>query len=133
MHTVNECELQKILQALATLSKRVDGLAIREVNKRDGGGNKGGGGGNNGNRGGGGGNHNTSGKKDNKENNANGGNKKWIYTKGVEYYPTWPYKKGQWFKKERDLAEKKLRGEDTAQWKKNKRERLKKDLAALGE
>ena len=60
MRTANECELQKILQALATLSKRVDALAIREGNKIDGGDNNSGGGGNNSCRGGGGGNHNTS-------------------------------------------------------------------------
>ena len=60
MRTANECELQKILQALATLSKRVDVLAIREGNKIDGGDNKSGGGGNNDGRGDGGVNHNTS-------------------------------------------------------------------------
>ena len=90
MRTTNKYELQKILQVLVTLSKIVDGLAIREGNKGDGGDNKGRGGGKNGDRGGGGGNHNTSGKNDNRENNANSGNKKWIYTKGMEYDPTWP-------------------------------------------
>ena len=74
--TAKKRELQKISQALVTLSKRVDGLAIREGNKWDGGNNKSGVGGNNGVRVGGGGNHNTSGKNDNKENNANGGNGK---------------------------------------------------------
>ena len=67
MSTANKRELQKVLQKLATLSKRVDGLAIREDNKGDGRYNKSGGGGNNGSRGGGGGNHNTSRKNDNKE------------------------------------------------------------------
>ena len=102
MRTAKERELQNISQALATLSKRVNGLAIREDNKGDGGNKKGGGGGNNGDRGGGGGNHNASGKNDNKENNANCYNKKWIYTKGMEYDPTWPYKKRQWFNKEQN-------------------------------
>ena len=60
MRTANEQELQKILQALATLRKRVDGLATREGNKGDGGDNRIGGSRNNGGRGGGDGNHNTS-------------------------------------------------------------------------
>ena len=84
MRTANESKMQKISQAIATLSKRVDGLSIIEGNKWDGGKNKSGGGGNNGNRGGGGGNHNTSRKNDNKENNANGSNEKWILKKGME-------------------------------------------------
>ena len=67
MRTANKRELQKVLQKLATLSKRVDGLAIREDNKGDGGYNKSGGGGNNGRKGGDGGNHNTSRKNNNKE------------------------------------------------------------------
>ena len=87
---------------------RVNGLAIREGNKGDGGDNKSRGGEKNGGRGGGG-NHNTSGKNDNKKNNANVGNKKWIYTTGMDYNLTCPYKKRQWFKKERNPAEKKLR------------------------
>ena len=99
MRTANERELQKMSQALATLSKIVHILAIREGNKGDGGNNKGGGGGNNSDRGGGGGNHKTSGLK---KKNANGGNKNCITTKDMEYYPTWPYKKVQWFKKERN-------------------------------
>ena len=66
MRTSNERDLQKIPQALATLSKRVDGISIREGNKGDGGDKKSGGGGNNVSRGGGGGYHNTSGKNDNK-------------------------------------------------------------------
>ena len=61
MRTANESELQKILQALTTLSKRVGRLAIREGNKGYCGDNKGGGRGKNDDRGGGGGNHNTSG------------------------------------------------------------------------
>ena len=122
--TANEHDLQKILQAFATLSKRFNGLAIKEGNKGDSGDKKGGGGGNNGNRGGGGDNHNASGKNYNKENNANCYNKKWVYTKVVEYDPTLLYKKIQWFNKERNLADKKLRREDPEQWKKNKRARL---------
>ena len=94
------------MQALATLSKRVDGLAIREDNKGDGGNNKSGGCGNNGGRGGGGGNHNTSGKNDKKLNNTNGGNDKWIYKKGMEYDTTCTYKKRQWFNKEWKLGKK---------------------------
>ena len=109
MRTANERELQKILQALAPLSKRVNGLAFREGNKGDRGDKKGGGGGNNGDRGGGGDNHNASGKNYNKENNANCYNKKWVYTKVVEYDPTLLYKKIQWFNKEWNLADKKLR------------------------
>ena len=66
MRTANERELQKISQALATHSKRVNGLAIREGNKGDDGNKKGGGGGNKGNRGGGSGYHNASVKNDNK-------------------------------------------------------------------
>ena len=66
MRTVNKREIQKILQAIDTLSKRVDVIAIREGNKGDGGDNKNGGGVNNGGRCGGGGNHNTSGKNDNR-------------------------------------------------------------------
>ena len=74
--TANKRKLQKISQALATLNKRVDGLAIREGNNGDGGDNKSESGGNNRDRGSGGGNHNTSGKNDNKEKNVNSGNKK---------------------------------------------------------
>ena len=124
---------KKILQALNTLRKRFDRIAIRQGYKGDGGDNKGGGGGNNGDIGSGGGNHNTSGKNDNKENNANSGNEKWIYTKGMEYDPMWTYKKRQCFNKERNLANKKSRRKDKAHWKKNKRARLEKYLAALGE
>ena len=76
MRGANEHKLQNILQALANLSKRVDGLAIREGNNGDGGDNKSESGGNNRDRGSGGGNHNTSGKNDNKEKNVNSGNKK---------------------------------------------------------
>ena len=66
MRTANKYELQKISQALPTLSKRVDVLAIREGNKGDVSDNKSKGNSNIGGRGGGGGNHNTSGKNDNK-------------------------------------------------------------------
>ena len=44
MRIANERELQKISQALATVRKRVDRLAIRKGNKGDGGDNKSGGG-----------------------------------------------------------------------------------------
>ena len=60
MHTAKERELQKISQALTTISKRVNGLSLREGNKVDGGDNKSGGGGNNSGIGVGGGNHNIS-------------------------------------------------------------------------
>ena len=119
LRTANEREMQKTPQELTTLSKRVDRISIREGNKGDGE--------NNGGRGDGGGNHNTSGKNDNKEKNTNGSNVKWICTKGTEYDPTWPYKKMQWFNKERNLADKKLRREYPAHLKKNKRARLEKD------
>ena len=66
MRTASKCKLQKISQAIDTLSKRVDGLVIREGNKGDGGVNKNGGGGNNLVRGGGGGKHNTISKSHNK-------------------------------------------------------------------
>ena len=106
IRTANERKLQKILQALATLRKIVDGLAIREGNKKDSGYNKSGGGGNNGGRGSGGGNHKTSDKNDNKENNVSSRIEKWIYTKGAECNTTWLYKKRQCFNKERNLADK---------------------------
>ena len=66
MRTTNKRELQKISPALVTLSKRVNGTAIRKGNKGDGGDKKSGGSGNNGGRGGGDGNHNTSGKENNR-------------------------------------------------------------------
>ena len=99
MNTANKRELKKILQALATLSKRVDGIATREGNKGGSRDNKSGGVISNRDRGSGGSNHNPSGKNDNKENNANGVNKKWIYTTGMDYDTTWPYNKRKWFNK----------------------------------
>ena len=50
IYSVNERNLQKISQAIATLRKRVDGLAIREGNKGDGSNKKRGDDGNNGDR-----------------------------------------------------------------------------------
>ena len=66
MRTANERELQEVLQAFATLSKKADGLAIREGNKGDGGYEESKGDIKNGDRDGGGGNYNTSGKNDSK-------------------------------------------------------------------
>ena len=92
--TANKCDLQNILQAIANLSKRVYGLAIREGNKGDGGDNKSGGGGNNGGRCGGGFNHNTSGKDDNKEKTATEATKS-VYTQQAwSTIPRGPIRRG---------------------------------------
>ena len=50
----------------------------------------------------------------------------------MEYDPTWPFKKRQWFNKERNLADKRLRREDPSQWKKKKWARLEKYVAEIG-
>ena len=50
----------------------------------------------------------------------------------MDYDYTWTYMKRQWFNKDLNLADKKLRREDPVKWKKNKRTQLEKVLAALG-
>ena len=87
MRTANKYELQKILQVLVTLSKIVDGLAIREGNKGDGGDNKGKGWGKNGDRGGGGGNHNTTRKMTTNKTTPTAATKSGYTKKFIEYDP----------------------------------------------
>ena len=82
------------MKVLATLRKRVDGLATREGNKGDGGDNKGRGGGNNGNRGGGGGNHNTSGKMTTENTTPTAATKSGFTQKSWNTIPRGPIRRG---------------------------------------
>ena len=129
MRTANENELQKILQALATLSKRVDRLAIREGNKVDGGDNKSVGCGNNGGRGSKASTTTSAAKMTTNKTMPTAATKIGYTQKAWSTIPCGPIIRGNGSSRERNLAEKKLRREDPVQRKKNKWARLEKDLA----